>query len=59
LGYYKGFTKDLGWSTTQLVQELNDFAKYGLLYEQGHANAAPPLLARTVGKMGLKVSVAL
>jgi hypothetical protein len=49
--------KDLRWSPSQLVQELNDFAKYGLLYEQGQSSAAPPLLAKTVGKMGLKVSL--
>ena len=56
LGYYKGYMKDLKWSPAQLVQEMNDFVRHGLLYEQGHSQAAPPMLARTVGKMQLKVS---
>lgn len=56
LGYYKQFAKNLGWSPATLVSEMNNVAKRGMLYEGGNSNTPPPLLARTVGKMGLKVS---
>ncbi|PWN90618.1 DEAD-domain-containing protein [Acaromyces ingoldii] len=54
LGYYKSSLKDLGWSPAQLVDEMNDWARQALLFQEGASGPAPPLLAKTVGKMGLK-----
>lgn len=49
LGYYKPFTKNLQWSSADLVKVANKFALEGLM-----AHKIPELEKRTVGKMGLK-----
>lgn len=56
LGYYKGFLKSLKWTSSDLVHEMNEFARLGMLWNGGQVGLAPPLMAKTVGKMGLKVS---
>lgn len=50
LGYYRARLKHLRWSQTDLVAKMNEFARQSLLYRGA---AAPPLLERTVRKMGL------
>ncbi|WVR08321.1 hypothetical protein IAU60_005374 [Kwoniella sp. DSM 27419] len=54
LGYYKSELKNLRWSVADLVQNMNEYAARALLYAGGKGNLPPPLLAKTVGKMGLK-----
>lgn len=54
LGYYKAEMKTLKWNATDLVKTINDYAKNGLLYKGGTSDVAPPLLAKTVGKMGIR-----
>ncbi|KAH8838844.1 hypothetical protein MCOR27_002549 [Pyricularia oryzae] len=49
LGFYKVFTKPLGWDNEQLVREANKLALEGF-----GAPEVPPLNKSTVGKMGLK-----
>lgn len=49
LGYYKTFTKVMGWSTADLVAEANKFALQGLGCPE-----VPALEKKTIGKMGLK-----
>lgn len=50
LGYYKSELKTLRWTTKDLVDGMNAYARDALRYKDGQ----PPLLAKTVGKMGLK-----
>ena len=50
LGYYKSELKMLRWSPAELVANMNAYASDALRYKDGQ----PPLLAKTVGKMGLK-----
>ncbi|KLT41911.1 DEAD-domain-containing protein [Cutaneotrichosporon oleaginosum] len=55
LGYYNSSLKKLRWSQTDLVAHANDFAREVLRTEpQGPMWVPPGLLAKTVGKMGLK-----
>ncbi|KAK0560521.1 hypothetical protein OC861_006246 [Tilletia horrida] len=55
LGYYKSELRKLKWNAATLVQRMNEYADQALLYNGGAAGGpAPPLLAKTVGKMGLK-----
>ncbi|KAI9631920.1 P-loop containing nucleoside triphosphate hydrolase protein [Dioszegia hungarica] len=57
LGYYNGSTKALGWNQGQLINGANEFARVSLRYEGSGSGAEwkpPGLLAKTVGKMGLK-----
>lgn len=49
LGYYKNHIKGMGWDSTRLVAEGNEFALTGM----GCAEV-PGIQSRTVGKMGLK-----
>ncbi|TLS21628.1 uncharacterized protein PpBr36_09643 [Pyricularia pennisetigena] len=49
LGFYKVFTKPLGWSNEQLVHEANNLALKAF-----GAPEVPSLNKTTVGKMGLK-----
>lgn len=49
LGYYKTFTKAMGWDSAILVQKANEYALDGL-----GAPEVPPINKSTVGKMGLK-----
>ncbi|KAI8912354.1 P-loop containing nucleoside triphosphate hydrolase protein [Powellomyces hirtus] len=48
LGYYKGYLKDFKWSPRELVAAANQMAR-----DMG-CTELPPMLAKTVGKMGLK-----
>ncbi|KAJ3153672.1 hypothetical protein HDU86_005171 [Geranomyces michiganensis] len=48
MGYYKGFLRDLGWTSRDLVAAANQMA-----FDFG-CTAVPPMLAKTVGKMGLR-----
>jgi ATP-dependent RNA helicase MSS116, mitochondrial len=55
LGYYKGSMRLCGFDTTTLIQTANYYAQHVLLYQGGGDNVeTPPLLAKTVGMMGLK-----
>jgi hypothetical protein len=55
LGYYKSELRSLRWNVDQLVHHMNEYASEALLYAGGGPGAqSPPLLAKTVGKMGLK-----
>lgn len=54
LGYYKSELRSLRWNADRLVQEMNVYASDALLYNGGSGTTPPPLLAKTVGKMGLK-----
>ncbi|KAE8264931.1 hypothetical protein A4X09_0g6818 [Tilletia walkeri] len=54
LGYYKSELRSLRWTPTELVARMNEHAQHGLLYDGGSGSSAPPLLAKTVGKMGLR-----
>ena len=50
LGYYNGLCpKRIKWDKATLVAEANDYASEVLLLEE-----QPALLAKTIGKMGLK-----
>ncbi|KAL7619388.1 hypothetical protein AAE478_009927 [Parahypoxylon ruwenzoriense] len=49
LGFYNQYRKPMGWDTTRLVKEANEFVLKGL-----GASEIPALLKATVGKMGLK-----
>jgi ATP-dependent RNA helicase MSS116, mitochondrial len=49
LGYYKTSTKQMNWTTTELVQQANKFAREGLGCPE-----VPGILRKTVGMMGLK-----
>lgn len=48
LGFYNGWQKKLGWSPAELVRMANEFSAMCGLAEP------PALLAKTIGKMGLK-----
>ncbi|KAJ3017510.1 hypothetical protein HKX48_003506 [Thoreauomyces humboldtii] len=48
IGYYKGWLKDMRWTSTMLVQAANAFA------ENIGCRGIPEIPAQTVGKMGLK-----
>lgn len=55
LGYYNSSLRKMGWSQADLVAHGNEFARDVLRTEpQGEGWAPPGLLAKTVGKMGLK-----
>ncbi|KAE8229094.1 hypothetical protein CF326_g5945 [Tilletia indica] len=54
LGYYKSEMRSLRWTPAELVARMNEYAQYGLLYDGGSGVSSPPLLAKTVGKMGLR-----
>lgn len=51
LGYYNSSLKLLRWNKDTLVAKMNEYARDSLGYG---GNTSPPLLAKTVGKMGLK-----
>lgn len=50
LGYYKAYLKSIRWSASDLVQAANYYSSVVLRY----GSTPPGLLAKTVGKMGLK-----
>jgi len=50
LGYYKAYLKSIRWSASELVQAANHYSSDVLRY----GSTPPGLLAKTVGKMGLK-----
>ncbi|CAE6427925.1 unnamed protein product [Rhizoctonia solani] len=61
MGYYKGSLRDLGWKDVELVRRANDMARDVFLYPgyQASDNPAstwvpPPILAKTIGMMGLR-----
>ncbi|CAE6525896.1 unnamed protein product [Rhizoctonia solani] len=61
IGYYKGSLRDLGWRDVELVQRANDMARDVFLYAgyQSPDKPAsewlpPPILAKTIGMMGLQ-----
>lgn len=55
LGYYNSSVRKLGWNQTDLVRHANEYARDVLRTEpQGSSWTPPGLLAKTVGKMGLK-----
>lgn len=55
LGYYNSNLRNLKWSSAELVAHANDYAQYCLqTRSDGGEWRAPGLLAKTVGKMGLK-----
>ncbi|KAN0064450.1 hypothetical protein ACQY0O_002073 [Thecaphora frezii] len=68
MGYYKTFLRATGWNAQDLIQHTNAYAYGTLLWKQAAVPAdearrtvpppawfvAPPLLAKTVGMMGLK-----
>jgi ATP-dependent RNA helicase MSS116 len=54
LGYYNSNLRALKWSQADLVRNANDYARDSLRYRSGETWQAPGLLAKTVGKMGLK-----
>ena len=49
LGFYNGSSSKMGWSKEKLIAEANEYAMTTLQCRQ-----LPGLLAKTVGKMGLK-----
>lgn len=49
MGYYKNHLKNLRWTTAELVQQANRFAREGL-----DCAEVPGLQKKTIGKMGLK-----
>ena len=49
MGYYNSNLKRIGWDKRVLVQQAGVFATEVLCM-----NSPPPLLAKTIGKMGLK-----
>ncbi|CAE6424353.1 unnamed protein product [Rhizoctonia solani] len=61
IGYYKGSLRDLGWRDVELVQRANDMARDVFLYA-GYQSSdkpasewlPPPILAKTIGMMGLQ-----
>ncbi|CCO35312.1 DEAD-box ATP-dependent RNA helicase 25 [Rhizoctonia solani AG-1 IB] len=61
MGYYKSSLRDLGWKDVELVQRANDMARDIFLYPgyQAPDNPAstwvpPPIMAKTIGMMGLR-----
>lgn len=55
LGYYKGSMRLMGFNVDSLIQTANYYAQHVLLYQGGGDHVeTPPLLAKTVGMMGLK-----
>lgn len=58
MGYYKGSLRDIGWTAVELVQRANDMARDTLLYQGYHGPSSgwvpPPILAKTIGMMGLR-----
>jgi hypothetical protein len=61
MGYYKSSLRDLGWKDVELVQRANDMARDVFLYPgyQASDNPAstwvpPPIMAKTIGMMGLR-----
>ncbi|KEP49248.1 DEAD-box ATP-dependent RNA helicase [Rhizoctonia solani 123E] len=61
IGYYKSSLRDLGWRDVDLVQRANDMARDVFLYA-GYQTSdqpssewlPPPILAKTIGMMGLR-----
>jgi len=56
LGHEKGCLKAFGWNETELVQRAAHYAKVLKFVGRPEDQGLPPLLAKTVGKMGLKSS---
>ncbi|CAE7075520.1 unnamed protein product [Rhizoctonia solani] len=61
MGYYKTSLRDLGWRDVELVQRANDMARDVFLYAGYQAPdkpasewVPPPILAKTIGMMGLR-----
>ncbi|KZP00655.1 DEAD-domain-containing protein [Calocera viscosa TUFC12733] len=55
MGYYNGFQKQFGWTKEDLVQTANSLALDVMRYRNTDGtNNPPPLLAKTVGMMGLR-----
>ena len=54
LGYYKGFCKTLKWSVPQLIEQAKIFALVSCGYRGEAPGKTPPLLAKTIGMMGLR-----
>lgn len=59
LGYMKGFGKSTKWSPPQLISMANTFAFDTCQYVGNGDGKAPPMEAKTIGKMGLKDFVSL
>ena len=53
MGYYKGFLRTMGWSPSELVEQANEYAFQALRYKADDG-MPPPILAKTVGKMGIR-----
>ncbi|KAJ1307192.1 hypothetical protein OPQ81_001307 [Rhizoctonia solani] len=61
MGYYKGSLRDLRWKDVELVRRANDMARDVFLYagyqpseQPASAWIPPPILAKTIGMMGLR-----
>ncbi|KAF8754256.1 Type III restriction enzyme, res subunit [Rhizoctonia solani] len=61
IGYYKSSLRDLGWKDVELVHRANDMARDVFLYPGYQASdnpvstwVPPPILAKTIGMMGLR-----
>ncbi|ORY35775.1 P-loop containing nucleoside triphosphate hydrolase protein [Naematelia encephala] len=58
LGYYNSCLRMLKWTQADLVKNANEYARSSLRYDDGSGMGSewkpPGLLAKTVGKMGLK-----
>lgn len=54
LGYYKMYAKTFTWSIPQLIEQAKVFALETCGYIGDREGQTPPLLAKTVGLMGLR-----
>lgn len=55
IGYYNSSLKKMGWSTTDLVRNANEYAHNVLRTASDGSQWQPPAIkAQTIGKMGLK-----
>jgi len=54
MGYYKAFARALGWSERDLCVKAKSYALSDLGYIGKGDDKPPPLLAKTLGMMGIK-----
>lgn len=54
LGYYKGFGKMLKWTVPHLIDQARLFALETCRYTGQTPGQTPPLMAKTIGMMGLR-----
>jgi ATP-dependent RNA helicase MSS116 len=59
LGYYKGSLRDLRWDAGALVAQANAYVLDALRYGGAGGGLPPPIMAKTVGKMGIRGTAGL